>query len=148
MLSGWLGVEPGAYCHLSDSLHIYAHDVARCSGSLSPVEAPLSTDSFAIGRSEWDTTMAIALARLEVFTRSLVSRDDFGAAAFACDLPTAYDNSILIAAADAARRRGWYDIVERCIENCANPALVYMWSRWNARVKSRQRLNAPSAAYG
>ncbi len=145
MISGWLDLQPGAYCQLSDSLHIYSRDLKSGHASLSPNVAPISSDSFAISRFDWDTVIPDALSRLEVFTRPNVQRAAFKAAAFARDVPVAYNNSVLIAAADAARRRGWHDVAGECIEACLNPALVYMWSRWRDRMESGQIVSHPTS---
>jgi thymidylate synthase len=143
MISGWLGVKPGAYGQLSDSLHVYARDLDSVRSSLVKVEVPRSTDDFALDRCTWDKVIVDVIARLEALTKSALSTADFTAVAFANDAPRAYDNSVLIAAADSARRRAWDDLADECVARCTNPALVHLWSRWRTRrAKSRQAFSA------
>jgi thymidylate synthase len=139
MLSGWLGVSPGGYHQLSDSLHVYSKDLEAVRSSIQSVMGPRSTDSFALDRRTWDKVMPETIARLESLTRENLSPSEFKTVAFCRDLPVAYDNSILIAAADAARRRGWHELAEDCIGRCTNPALVYLWSRWRLRCEPMRR---------
>lgn len=136
ILSGWLGVTPGGYHHLSDSLHVYARDLTAIRSSLEPVAGPENTDCFALDRCTWDKVMPRIIARLESLTRVGLQRSEFKAVAFSHDAPVAYDNSVLVAAADSARRRGWQDLADDCISHCTNPALVHLWSRWRARCQA------------
>jgi thymidylate synthase len=139
MLSGWLGVSPGGYHQLSDSLHIYSRDLEAVRSSIPSLPGPRSTDSFALDRRTWDKVMPETVARLESLTRESLSRSEFKAIAFGRDMPAAYDNSVLVAAADSARRRGWHDLAEDSIYRCTNPALVYLWSRWRLRCETMRR---------
>lgn len=138
MLAGWLGIVAGDYCQLSDSLHIYSHDVERGRASLEPLASPDSTDSFAISRADWDEVLPDVLGRLDGLAKSDISPSAFKTLAFAADVPVAYNNSVLIAAADAARRLGWHDVAHDCVDACTNPALVGLWSRWRARAEAER----------
>lgn len=142
MLSGWLGVTSGAYCQLSDSLHVYAGDVGFVRSSLTPVTAPPNTDTFALDRRTWNEVMPLVIERLEALSRHDLSECDFRSVAFAHDAPSGYDNSVLIAAADSARRRGWQELAQECIGRCTNPALVYLWHRWRSRCETRGNSSA------
>jgi thymidylate synthase len=139
MLSGWLGVSPGGYYQLSDSLHVYSKDLEAVRSSIQSVTGPRSTDSFALDRRTWDKVMPETIARLESLTRENLSPLEFKSVSFGRDLPAAYDNSVLVAAADSARRRGWHDLAEDCIGRCTNPAIVYLWSRWRLRCETMLR---------
>ena len=135
ILSGWLGVKPGAYVQLSDSLHAYSRDIDAIRSSLVPVVSPTNTDTFALDRRTWDKILPDVMSRLEILTRENLTRAALQAVAFARDAPPAYDNSVLVAAADAARRRAWHDLSHDCIDRCTNPALECLWSRWRARCE-------------
>jgi thymidylate synthase len=139
MLSGWLGVSPGAYHQLSDSLHVYSKDLEAVRSSVQSLAGPRSTDSFALDRRTWDKVMPEAIARLESLTRENLSPSEFKTVAFGRAMPAAYDNSVLVAAADAARRRGWHDLAEDCMCRCTNPALVDLWSRWRLRCETMRQ---------
>jgi thymidylate synthase len=133
MLSGWLGVAAGGYHQLSDSLHVYAGDLEAVRSGLSPVEAPPNTDSFALDRTTWDLVLPQTVERLDRLAGHSLSRREFEACAFRNDLPRAYENAILVAAADAARRRRWDDLAADSIDRCTNSLLVQLWSRWRLR---------------
>jgi thymidylate synthase len=137
MLSGWLGVLPGGYHQLSDSLHVYTCDVEAVRSSLTPVDAPPNTDSFALDRLSWDNVLPQVVDRLERLTGNSLSHSEFEVCAFPNDLPRAYENAILIAAADAARRRHWHDLAAECIDRCSNALLVQLWSRWRIRCAEK-----------
>lgn len=139
MLSGWLGVSTGGYHQLSDSLHVYSKDLEAVRSSVQSATGPQSTDSFALDRLTWDKVMPETIARLESLTRENLSPPELKSVAFGRDMPAAYDNSVLVAAADSARRRGWHDLAEDCIGRCTNPALVYLWSRWRIRCETMRR---------
>jgi thymidylate synthase len=137
MLSGWLAVAPGGYHQLSDSLHVYSRDLEAVRSSVQT--DPRSTDSFALDRRAWDEVMPDTMTRLELLTRENLSRSEFRTIAFSHDIPAAYNNAVLVAAADSARRRGWHELAEDCIGHCTNPALAHLWSRWRLRCEIARR---------
>lgn len=137
MLSGWLGVVPGGYHQLSDSLHIYTRDLEAVRSSLSAREAPSNPDSFALDRPTWDIVIPQVIERLSRLTVQSLSPSEFELCAFPNELPRAYENAILIAAADAARRRHWQDLASECVERCTNALLVQLWSCWRIRCAER-----------
>jgi thymidylate synthase len=139
MLSGWLAVTPGGYHQLSDSLHVYSKDLEAVRSSVRTVPGPRSTDSFALDRRAWDKVMPDIMNRLELLTRENLSPSEFRTVAFSHDIPAAYNNAVLIAAADSARRRGWHELAEDCIGECTNPALAHLWSRWRLRCEMARR---------
>lgn len=139
MLSGWLGIEPGSYHQLSDSLHVYSKDIEALKLSMKTGCGPMSSDSFAVDRHTWDVVLPTVISRLKLFSQEDLPLPELKANAFHRDLPTAYDNALLVCAADSARRRGWRDLVTECISRCTNPALVHLWWRWEARSSSKPR---------
>jgi len=145
MLSGWLGLGVGSYHQLSDSLHIYSKDVDAVSRSTGGQCGPTSSDSFAVDRRTWDAVMPVMLSRLELMTKPDLALSELRATMLQGDLPDAYNNGLLICAADSARRRGWEDVASEAISRCTNPVLVYMWSRWEARCESMQRVDLSTA---
>ena len=144
MLSGWLGVLPGGYHQLSDSLHVYTRDVEAVRSSLYPVDASPNTDSFALDRPTWENVVPQVVDRLERLTGRDLSPAQFEVCAFRNDLPRAYENAILVAAADAARRRHWHDLAATCIGRCTNSLLVQLWSRWHIRCVERENQSTRS----
>ena len=140
ILSGWLGVRPGSYVQISDSMHIYTRDKDAIRSSVS-VDAPRSSDSYILDRATWDQVFPSVMQRLDDLTRPTLSTVGFREVAFSSDAPAAYENAVLVAAADSARRRGWKDEAEECIDRCTNAALRLLWSRWRARCDAKRSLN-------
>jgi thymidylate synthase len=137
MLAGWLGVVPGTYEHFSDSLHVYKRDLHAVGESSPSVALPPNTDSFALDRQSWDETISIVIERLERMMQPNLTPRELRSLASAGDAPSAYEHAIRVAAADAARRRGWQDIVKDCVAGISNPALVALWNRWEERIRLR-----------
>lgn len=134
MIAGWLQVDVGAYHHLSDSLHVYANDLAAVRESVVPCPCPPDEHTFALSRSDWNTAMANTIRRLEAMVAPAICPDSLREVALANDLPAAYEHSVRIAGADAARRHGWPDLADEFAEACDNAALRVLWSRWIGRV--------------
>jgi thymidylate synthase len=140
MLSGWLGLEPGSYHQLSDSLHVYAKDLQAVRQSMKTQVGPTSSDSFAVDRQTWNEVLPIVMSRLDQLSLEDLSLSDLKGVLLQRDLPTAYANAVVVCAADSARRRGWKQIAAECIYQCTNPALVHLWSRWELRCAGKQSI--------
>lgn len=136
VVAGWLGLEPGQYTHLSDSLHVYAADLGAVGAAVSVKAAP-STDSLALPRDESQLVLADMNARISELIAKDLDRSRFEKATDPHGLPAGYRNLLLILGADSARRRGWEDGLDTCLRACDNPALLQMWQRWMARVGIR-----------
>jgi thymidylate synthase len=143
MLSGWFGVVPGGYHQLSDSLHVYTRDLEAVRSSLTARDAPPNRDSFALDRPTWDIVVPQVVERLSRLPAQSLSHSEFELCAFRNDLPRAYENAILIIAADAARRRRWHDLAAESIDRCTNPLLVQLWSRWRDRCAEKEKKSRP-----
>jgi thymidylate synthase len=137
VLAGWLGLEIGPYVQLSDSLHVYVHDLENVTNA-SPAPAVRSGDSLALSMSESRVLLEDLEQRLNGMIRADTDRPTFQRLASPERLPPAYRNHLAIVSADAARRRKWNDLMEQSAADCSNPALVQMWERWLARVVERQ----------
>lgn len=146
MLSGWLGVPPGSYHQLSDSLHMYAGDIALVKQSINSQPGPVSSDSFAIDRQTWDETLPTIMSRLEQLSHERLSLPELWGILLQRDLPTAYANALVICAADSARRHGWPEAAKECVSQCTNSALAHLWFRWDSRCRARQCLVSDSAS--
>jgi thymidylate synthase len=144
MLSGWLGLAAGTYHQLSDSLHVYAKDIDAVRQSINTPPGPLSSDSFAVDRATWDATMPQVMARLELLSREELASAELKSTALRRDLPVAYDNALLVCAADSARRRGWQELATETISLCTNQMLIHLWTRWEARCRSKQKVDSSS----
>lgn len=134
MLAGWLGTDVGSYHHVSDSLHAYTDDLSSVQSSVAPVALPASNDSFALPRAAWDAVLRDVMRRLEAMAQPSLTPQALRLIALAGDTPSAYEQALRIAAADAARRRGWPDLATMCASSCESAALRTLWQRWVTRV--------------
>lgn len=142
MLSGWLGLTAGSYHQLSDSLHVYAKDIAAVRDSVNTSPGPQNSDSLAVDRNTWDVIMPTVMSRLEQLSNEDFGIHDLKAITWQRDLPVAYINALLVCAADSARRRGWQDLAADTIAQCTNPMLVHLWFRWEARCALKQHVDS------
>jgi thymidylate synthase len=132
VLAGWLGIGVGPYTQLSDSLHAYARDLEDVK-AVSLVPAMRSDDSLALSLRESQPVLRDLEERLNIMIRRDLDRSTFEKVASGEGLPGGYRNHFAVVSADAARRHGWTDLMERSVAHCANPALQQMWDRWLAR---------------
>lgn len=133
IMAGWLGVETGVYCHWSDSLHVYESDLANLSQT-TPVEVPANSDSLALPKAESDAVVEEIERRLDAVLADELRENQLRLLAALDNIPRGYSNLLLVALADAARRKGWSDLAVGIMENCTNPALCRAWQRWIERV--------------
>lgn len=132
VLAGWLGVEIGAYNHISDSLHAY--EAALSEFSVSPAdEAPVNSDRVDLPKQMSDDVIKDVTTRLEELMADELLVEGFKRVCLANKLPEGYHNLVLIAAAYSARRRGWLDEMEYAAGRCTNPALNLLWKNWKHR---------------
>ncbi|MGE4281333.1 MAG: thymidylate synthase [Magnetospirillum sp.] len=131
VMAGWLGLEVGAYVQLSDSLHLYEHDLPKVEITHDPTTLR-NPDRLDFSKHESDrilTAIEVAMDRLR--DPALMRRDFYSV----CEqnLPEGWQNMLRIAAADAARRRGWLEEMAATADACRNEALRVVWGNWEAR---------------
>ena len=128
IMAGWLDLDLGEYVQISDSLHVYERDRASVDASRGST-CPFNIDSLALRKSEFAEVLAIMVQAI----------DELGSAGSARNrieelrLPVAYQNLLLVVAAEAARRQRDAERIKRAMEACTNQALAYLWSRWQLR---------------
>jgi thymidylate synthase len=148
VFAGWLGLEPGTYNHVSDSLHLYAND-GDVAGRVRPMSVPLNQDSLGLPKLESDT----AFARLSAFGDLLAANDSKPADVIGSlgnlSLPVAHANFAAIMAADALRRKGAPEYAAEAAAKCSNECLSLLFSRWSERTERRYFLESqtPSQAH-
>jgi thymidylate synthase len=136
VIAGWLGLEPGAYHQISDSLHVY-EKCRKYLETVSPVEAASNSDRLVLPKVESDAVFAAMaryaddIAQPDVTAQELANRLD------QAGLPTAYKNMLCVLGAEGARRRGQDELSKSMIDSCTNPAFRQMWERWCARVAKK-----------
>ncbi len=132
IMAGWLGLEVGSYIQISDSLHLYEHDMAQVEIAPEPTMATHNRDSLGLSKCEFDRVLAVIGDAMDRLRAPTLIRSEFCHCAEA-SLPEAWQNLLRIAAADAARRRGWTDEMETAAGACGNEALRAAWKAWVER---------------
>lgn len=141
ILAGWLGIPTGEYHQVSDSLHVYELDLDVVRQTEEVIYLPPNDDSLALDRASWDVAFPSVMRRLDRMTDPDLEPSELRATALSDDAPSGYENAIRIVAADAARRRGWDELVPECVAAVENSTLVTMWHRWSERMRSASLSN-------
>jgi len=131
VLAGWLGIEPGNYVQIADSLHVYEHDLPAL--SIADVPHALNTDTLALPKPEFDRVLPLLGAAIDRLRTTNLVQSEFSALMRNAELPEGWQNVLRILAADSARRRGWWDEMALVGEACTNPALAAAWTAWERR---------------
>lgn len=144
ILAGWLGIGVGSFVLVSDSLHLYEHDLEQCAITVDSPTA-LNTDTLALSKNEFDRVLPIVENAMDDLRGIDMSRDRFVQVIDRIELPMSWRNLLCIAAADVARRRSWPYEMRYAANRCTNPALSAAWDAWLARCSSKQSLGSRSA---
>lgn len=137
IIAGWLSLQVGNYCQVSDSLHLYVNDMRETMINEGYHDAPLkNNDNLSLGRNEWDQVFGKAYSSMKDLASCCLDIKDFKTICNDESLPQSYRNLVLISAADSARRRGWYDEMNLAAGLCSNDLLVTLWDEWKCRKMS------------
>ena len=140
ILAGWLGLQPGTYSQVSDSLHSYEHDLASLRSSSTADVAP-SSDHYDLPKDSSHRVISEMVHHASRFIAVDLTEEELSARVSASTVPAGYANMLRILAAESARRRGWLVLAHRLGAACTNPALEQMWARW---CEGRSRKPDPS----
>lgn len=135
VLAGWLGVELGSYHQLSDSLHIYEHDIDAVRKRAGPTNYR-NTDSLMLPKRESEQVWGELERRMHLLATTSISASEWRTLA-SLDAPVAFQNLYAIVLADDARRRQWDELGEEAIAACTNPLLLAAWRNWELRTQKR-----------
>ncbi len=136
IFAGWLGVEVGCFTQLSDSLHLYESDYEATRNSIAIV-ALSNPDSLALAWEESRQTWQTMLFVMEDMTNEALNGQKMFDLVMGADLKIAFRNLLYIVAAEAARRRRWFDLVSTFADQCVNPLLTQVWNQWWVRMQKR-----------
>ena len=138
ILAGWLKINVGSYNHVSDSLHIYEHDLQEMVSepSLNPIE---NSDSLALPKQEFDLALFELERQGQRITDDSISAESLLEAVQSSNLPTAYRNILCVISAEGARKRKSFDVVEDIMGFCTNPSYNQLWSRWLSRFSGSKQ---------
>lgn len=136
IMAGWLGIEVGSFVLISDSLHIYEHDIDKLKiAGIAP--SARNTDFLALPKEEFDQVLSIVGNVMDELRTENLLPARFMDLIGNVELPTSWHNLLYIVAADAARRRNWVDETGVASGQCTNPALNAAWNAWVERCMSR-----------
>ncbi len=135
IMAGWLGLSVGSFVLISDSLHVYEHDLEKLKITENMPVAP-NTDSLALSRDQYDYVLKIMGSVMDDLRSDMLVAARFTQLIERTDLPESWCNLLRIVAADAARRRNWIDEMTNAAGQCTNPALNAAWKAWLERCLS------------
>ncbi|WP_265822646.1 thymidylate synthase [Geovibrio ferrireducens] len=134
ILAGWLDLEPGKYCLVCDSLHIYKKDLQEIVFSQNELsEYVENTDSLSISKNSWDSVLKNVIDNLNLMINPEFKRNQLKKVYNSQSLPYGYKNLLCIVAADCARRHGWLAEMDDAVLSCSNNLLKKMWNNWYIR---------------
>ncbi|MET0063690.1 MAG: thymidylate synthase [Candidatus Thiodiazotropha endolucinida] len=135
IFAGWLGLELGSYTQISNSLHIYEHDLDKYGISTNQI-SDNNTDDIALPKGESDRALAKLEMAMDILRQPGLQREQFYRLLGDNDLSSGYQNMLAVVSADSARRRGWESEMLFAENKIANPALSLAWTRWSDRMNS------------
>ncbi len=134
VLAGWLGVEPGSYNQVSDSLHLYKKD-ADLLGIYHSSDIEPNTDSLRLPKEESERVFTKINHLFNSLRARTLQQEELETIAVERTIPQAFQNLLFVVAAETARRKGWHALAQDLMKNCSNPVLVQVWNRWFARFQ-------------
>jgi thymidylate synthase len=137
VVAGWIGIEPGPYNQLSDSLHAYCSDLPSLrltSRKPIPVGNP---DRFSLPERESNGVFRELAKRTE---KCISAKSEVALRSVSyIDAPQAYQNVLCVLAAEASRRHGWRNLSDETMTRCSNPVYVRLWASWIERIARENR---------
>ncbi len=134
VLAGWLNIEVASYNQISDSLHLYHHDLEVIGTNTNSQAMPENSDDIRLPKNEFHEVFNECINALDKLTDSSISEKSFLKHVYSLSLPISYQNMVTLALADIARRQNWQETKNETISLCKNPVLQYMWERWDTRT--------------
>lgn len=129
IVAGWLGVDVGHYCHISDSLHTYQRHWETESVS-APARTLMNTSDLRIhGYSQWEALWSKLVDRVLDLMDSREPREIGALGAETADFPSAYGEWIAVLAAEALRKLGADSLAHDLIDK-AGAYWSESWRRW------------------
>lgn len=135
ILAGWLGVEPGSYHHVSDSLHLYQSESASAN-LMTDSLALRNVDSLALPRQEFGDVLSLMGQSMEKLGDRHLSIDEIPKVTASANLPAAYRHLLCVVGAEAARRAGHAELSQIVMTACHNTVLCQLWTNWLERIQS------------
>lgn len=132
VMAGWLGVEVGRYCQVSNSLHLYERDCRADLIAKQPVHIS-NTDDLALPRRVSDAAFAELANYIDAIAAATTSVSDLVQMVLRVSLPTPFKNMLCVLCAEGARRRQAINVAYELLRHCTNPSLTYLAELWIER---------------
>lgn len=133
VLAGWIGVEPGAFHTISDSLHVYDDSAASIRASM-PVQVEHNCDSLALPKRESEEAFRELAKKVEMIIDRNVNLSEMLGIAHSSGFSNGYRNILCLLSAEGARKRNGRNIAQQIMADCTNPALRQVYERWITRL--------------
>jgi thymidylate synthase len=132
ILSGWLGLQPGPYHHMSDSLHVYEREIEQIEASQAR-ELPANTDQLSLPKQTFETVFAELHNATTRVIDEKVSAEQLLNLVKQTSLPAAYRNVLAVLSAEGARRRKNVAVAALLMAECTNPLFRELFEAWSSR---------------
>lgn len=133
VMAGWLGIEPGQYHHISDSLHVYDLDLAAMQPDAAVGSA--AADVFALPKGESAAVIATVVKAVEKIIDENHPAEEIARLVSAPSLPESYRNALRVMVAEGLRRRKDPMTAEAVMGECTSSTFNRMWLDWCERLK-------------
>lgn len=137
VMAGWLGLNPGSYVHMSDSLHLYERDAEAAFQSTNNANKR-NEESLALPKDASDAIWRRMSDEVDKLIQPRLSRSELKRLGAVNGYPEPYANLMRILVAEAARRRRSRELADSVAARCTNSMLSHLWHRWCARKKPTQ----------
>lgn len=144
ILAGWLGILPGNFTQLSDSLHVYERELDLIARSQPVSQLPVNDDSLLISKDDCDAAFSLLGRRIDELstTDSTESVEQM----LQCTLPVPLFNFLAVFCAEKARQMRDQDTAFSIIDKCSNPLLRQAWTRWAHYLQDVQVVKSVATA--
>lgn len=137
IIAGWLGVQPGAYCHVSDSLHAYVKDLPKILAA-APVTPAVDSSSLALPFADSEAVFRELGQAVELIIDTNRSARELLAALRSAAMPQGYQDMLAVLTAEGLRIRGEIPMAQDALSTCANPLYRQLWGRWLNRYPCKK----------
>lgn len=139
ILAGWLNLELGTYYQISDSLHVYTHDLNQYSLD-NDRESIKNTDNLALNKHDSDELLSEIYSQLHLLINPNLTNTELNnlITVSSSTMPPGYRNLFLISCAYAAKKRSWEHQMLEAISLCKNKTLVNIWNLWIIKAGDRK----------
>lgn len=131
ILSGWLELDVGAYCHYSDSLHLYHKSLSNLS---------IAEKIYINNKDKLKTEKDICFKLVNQIFCSMteialkdISKERLLELSELNTKEHAYRNIMYIIALYAAEKRGYTDLTIKIRDKCTNDLYLYLWDSWRLK---------------